>query len=413
MGSQVSKKGLGAVLPLFLVIFIDGMGLGIIFPILNPVFLDPVHGILSASATEATRTFFYGLTLFMFPLCMFFGTPVLGDMSDSSGRKKVLLICLLGAAIGYGVSAVGISTDCLFLLLLGRVVAGFTAGSQPVAQAAIIDVAPDDKKALYLSWLMFPAALGFVAGPLLSGYLADPKLVSWFSLSTPLYFAVIVSLLNALYLVFAYHDVRQTTGKAQLVLHRALGLFVGAFKDPNVRLLSIAYVGMGFGWGTYFQYVSLYLTQNFHYNGQFLGLFMGVIGLGFAIGFIFLTGYVVKYLKLSMAVFICWVLSAIAILLSVEPSVSWPAWIAGFFIGALMATSYALVVTLYSQSVSKDRQGWVMGVAMSVVAFGFAVMSFLPSWLARFGAKVPLETSALLLFLAAFFMFMFYLLHKK
>ena len=247
-----------------------------------------MHGILSANANEATRTFFYGLTLLMFPLCMFFGTPVLGDMSDSRGRKKVLLICLFGATIGYCLSGVAISIGSLSLLLLGRVVAGFTAGSQPVAQAAIIDIAPPEKRALYLGWLMFPAALGFVAGPLLSGYLADSKLVAWFSLSTPLYFAAIISSLNAVYLICTYRDVRPATEKTKLMLHRAVGLFIAAFKSPDVRLLSIAFLGMGLGWGTYFQYVSLYLTQHFHYNGQMLGLFMGVIGVGFSIGFIFI-----------------------------------------------------------------------------------------------------------------------------
>lgn len=413
MTKQSSKYGLGPVLPLFLVIFIDGMGMGIIFPILNPVYMDPIHGILGAGVGEAMRTFLYGLTLFMFPLCMFFGTPILGDMSDSAGRKKILLFCLLGATLGYLISGVGVGVHSVLLLLLGRIVAGFTAGSQPVAQAAIIDVAPPEKRAQYLSWLMFPASLGFVAGPLLSGYLADSSLVSWFGLTTPLYFAAVVSLLNAIYLIFAFSDSKALTAKRKVVWHQALGLFVGAFKNRDIRLLSFAFLGMGLGWGTYFQYISLYLTQHYNYSGQTLGLFMGVLGLGFAVGFMFIIKYMMKYFKLSMGITLCWLISAIGMAITVGCDVVWPAWVIGFFIGIFMAVSYAGVLTLYSQSVPETHQGWVMGVAMSVVAFGFAVMSILPSWLSQFAVWVPLATAAVLMLISAALMWWFYLAHKK
>lgn len=413
MIKHAPKHGLSAVLPLFLVIFIDGMGMGIIFPILNPVYMDPIHGILSANASEAVRTFMYGLTLFMFPLCMFFSTPVLGDMSDSAGRKKILLFCLLGAALGYLVSGVGVAMHSVLLLLLGRVVAGFTAGSQPVAQAAIIDIAPPEKRAQYLSWLMFPASLGFVAGPLLSGYLADSRLVSWFGLTTPLYFAAIISLLNAIYLVFAFFDTKALSAKRKVVLHQALGLFLGAFKNRDIRILSLAFLSMGLGWGTYFQYISLYLTQHFHYSAQTLGLFMGVIGLGFAIGFIAIIKYMVKYFKLSSGISLCWLVSAIGVAVTVMCVASWPAWIMGFFVGIFMAVSYAGTLTLYSQSVGEEHQGWVMGVAMSVVAFGFAVMSIVPSWLSQLASWVPLVTSSVLLLIAAILMAWFYWVHRK
>ena len=154
---------LRAVLPLFLVIFIDAMGLAIMFPILTPIFMNlHVHGgILAAGASLLVRNIFYGVTLCIFPLFMFFGTPFLGDLSDHIGRKKVLIICLLGATVSYFLSGLSVDFKVVWLLLVSRAVAGFTAGSQPIAQAAIIDVSPPDKKALNLSLLLFPAALGF------------------------------------------------------------------------------------------------------------------------------------------------------------------------------------------------------------------------------------------------------------
>lgn len=411
--ASTEKPSLNAILPLFLVLFIDGMGMGIIFPILNPVYMDPVHGILGAHASIALRDFLYGFTLFVFPICMFFGTPILGDLSDSAGRKKVLLICLLGAAIGYALSALGLAIESVTLLILGRVVAGFTAGSQPVAQAAIIDVAPPDKKAQYLSLLMFPVSLGFVGGPLLSGYLADPTLVSWFTLRTPLYFACIISVLNALYLVVGFKDVRKATGNINIVWHKAISLFIGAFRNQDIRLLSLAFFIFSLGWGIYFQYVSLYLTQRFNYSGQMLGLFMGVLGLGFAFGFIFVIKYMVKWFKLSLGIFLAWVIATIAVLITVLPVVSWPAWLMAFLLGSFVAGSYSGILTLYSNTVSEDRQGWVMGVAMSVIALGFGIMSLVPNWLQQLASWVPLATSSALFAIAAVLILIFYVKHRK
>lgn len=398
------RSTLSAVLPLFLVLFIDGMGLGIIFPILNPIYMDPIHGILGATTTEAARAFYYGLTLFVFPACMFFATPILGDLSDSIGRKKVLLICLLGAASSYFITAMGVYFHAALLIIIGRMVAGFTAGSQAVAQAAIIDVAPADKKALYLGWLMLPVSFGFVAGPLISGYMADANLVSWFNLTTPLYFACLFSLCNALYLLFAFTNPRAAAGQVKLKLHQAVGLFLVAFKHPKMRILSLAYLAMNLGWAVYFQYVSFYLMQHFNYNGQMLGLFMGTLSLGFALGFTLTTKYLFKYFSYVKGVALSWFIAAIGVVVTVAPPVAWPAWFAAILIGLFIAPSYSGILTLYSHTVDETRQGWAMGVASSVGAVGFAIMSIVPSWLSQLAAWVPLTCGAIFLLICAIIM---------
>ncbi len=73
-------------------------------------------------------------------ICWFFGAAILGDLSDSVGRKKSLMICLIGAFLGYLLSAIAIAFHNFWFLILGRIIAGFTSGSQPIAQAAIVDI---------------------------------------------------------------------------------------------------------------------------------------------------------------------------------------------------------------------------------------------------------------------------------
>lgn len=402
---------LKSILPLFLVLFIDGMGLGIIFPILNPVYMDISQGILSPDASLMLRNFLYGLTLFVFPFGMFFGTPILGDMSDVAGRKKVLLICLIGAMIGYFLSAIGLECKMVWLLILGRLIAGFTAASQSVAQAAIIDIAPENKKAQYIGFLMFPVALGFVAGPLLSGYLSDSQLVSWFTLTTPLYFAAFLSLLNAVYLYASFHDPKPMHGRLTFKLHRGVTLFISAFQHPGIRGLAICFLFMALAWSCYFQFVSLYLTQYYHYTAQHLGLFMSLLGLGFAVGLTYLVKYLSRYNPATM-IYRCWAISIILIFITVLPTTDWPAWIVAAPIAALMSCSYSLILGLFSNQVGPEHQGFVMGVSMSVIAFGFAIMSIIPVLLVGFSSGLPLELGGCLLIIAALCMYVYASKHQ-
>src|SRR3990167_614792 len=107
---QQQYPGLKAILPLLLVVFIDALGMAIIFPILNPIFMSAT-GILPADTSMHVRNMWYGITLCMFPLAVFIGTPILGDLSDSIGRKKILLICLVGIGTSYILSGFSLLMD--------------------------------------------------------------------------------------------------------------------------------------------------------------------------------------------------------------------------------------------------------------------------------------------------------------
>lgn len=131
---------------LLLVIAIDSMGYGFIFPVLTPIFLHGHNALTPAGMTPAESWFLFGLIVALYPLFMLFGAPILGDLSDRIGRKKVLLICLIGTMIGYIIAGIGISSGLLSLLIIGRVIDGATAGTLPMAQAAIADISVDSKK---------------------------------------------------------------------------------------------------------------------------------------------------------------------------------------------------------------------------------------------------------------------------
>src|SRR5262249_44495057 len=149
--------------------------------------------------------------IYMF--CWFFGAALLGDYSDQVGRKKALMICLIGAFLSYLLSAFAVETQSLALLLVGRIVAGITAGSQSIAQAAIVDMSSPEHKARNLGTMLFAISLGFVFGPLAGGVLSDHSLLPIFTYAMPFYFAAGISFINAVLLFFLFKETFVQTQK--------------------------------------------------------------------------------------------------------------------------------------------------------------------------------------------------------
>lgn len=143
---------------LFLIVFVDLVGFGIVLPLLP----------LYANTFGATGTAIAVLVV-SYALSQFLLAPLWGKLSDRIGRRPVLLIGLLGSAASYILFAFAGS---LWMLLLSRVLAGVAGANVPVAQAYIADVTPQEKRASGMGLLGAAFGLGFVFGPALGGLLA-------------------------------------------------------------------------------------------------------------------------------------------------------------------------------------------------------------------------------------------------
>lgn len=387
---MTNKKSLGKVAPLFLVLFIDGMGLSLLFPIVNSMIIETSSHFIPHSTSLATREFLYGLVIGIYMICWFFGAAILGDLSDKTGRKKSLMICLIGACIGYVLAGVAVNVSSLGLLILGRIIAGFTAGSQPIAQAAIVDVSTPEHKARNIGFILFAVSMGFVLGPLIGGVLSDAKFVSWFNFSTPLYFAALLSLLNAFLLQVMFKETFIPSGRAKIVYSRAITIFISAFKHHKIRNLSLVMLIMIFGWANFYTFIPLYVHEVYHYGTLDQSYFMAVLGVGFAIGCGFLVDFCSRRYDNKNNVIWGGFISAFFILLMLLVPSRIAAWIFTVFVGAGVCVAYSIIISLFSDQVGPEEQGWVMGVTGSIMALCFGVASFLTGIIVAAGPRLPL-----------------------
>lgn len=167
----------------FLIVFLDLLGVGIIAP-LTPYI---VRDFDSSGTAVALLTLSYSAAQFL-------ATPVLGVLSDRLGRRRVLIPSILGSAAGYVLFA---TAGSLHLLLLSRIIDGATGGNISTAQAAIADVTPPRDRAKAYGLIGAAFGLGFLLGPTFSAVL------SMWGKYTPIWAAAGLSLFTAGLVYFA------------------------------------------------------------------------------------------------------------------------------------------------------------------------------------------------------------------
>ena len=137
---------------------LDAAGIGLIMPVL-PGLLRTLAG-----ADQVARH--YGVLLALYALMQFLCAPLLGALSDRHGRRPVLLASLAGAALNYAVMAVA---PALWVLYLGRAVAGLTGATGAVASSCIADLSRGEDRARRYGYLSACMGRGLIAGPVIGG----------------------------------------------------------------------------------------------------------------------------------------------------------------------------------------------------------------------------------------------------
>jgi DHA1 family tetracycline resistance protein-like MFS transporter len=169
---------------IFVTMFIDILGLGIVIPILPEL----IGELLGRDASTTGR--YLGVIVAVYALMQFLFAPVLGALSDRFGRRPIILISLFGFGIDYLIQGWAPSIGWLFL---GRFVAGIMGASITTANAYIADVSTPETRARNYGFVGVAFGLGFTLGPALGGVLGAVHL------RLPFFTAAALALINWLY----------------------------------------------------------------------------------------------------------------------------------------------------------------------------------------------------------------------
>lgn len=387
--------------PIFFTVFIDLIGVGIVIPILARLFLDADHGVMPGHVPESVRTITLGFLIASYPLAQFFGAPILGTLSDRFGRKKILIVSLIGTFIGYLLFASGIILKHLYLLFFSRILDGFTGGNISIAMSAIADISDAKSKAKNFGLIGMAFGLGFILGPYFGGKLSDPHLIGWFNYSTPFLFAALLCLINIGLVVIRFRETLTSRNQA-----RKINVFMGfknlakAWRMIHLRTMFIVVFFLTFGFNFFTQFFQVFLIDKFHYTQSQIGDLFGYIGLWIAATQgILIRSLAKKYAPPQILIWSCFCLAMVFPLLLI-PYKAYMLYFILPFISIFQGLSHPNSTAIISNLADKNIQGEILGINQSIQSLGMSLPPIIAGFIVSLNRNLPILVAGAMTLLA-------------
>jgi DHA1 family tetracycline resistance protein-like MFS transporter len=369
---------------IFLTVFIDLLGIGILIPVIPQLFANPLSSeyILPFGTAINQGYLLLGLLIAVYPIGQFLATPILGQLSDKYGRKKILGISLLGTSISYIVFAIAIVTKNIPLLFFSRFFDGITGGNISIAQAMIGDVSKPENRAKNFGMLGAAFGLGFIFGPFIGGKLSDPSVVSWFTSATPFYFAGILAFMNMLSVLFLVPETNKSLRMEPLTWGKSLSNIKKAMKMKGMSALFLTNF-LFFGGFTFFTtFFGVFLIQKFNFTQGNIGDFFAYVGIWSIFTQAVLTRRFAKKFTESQIVPYTLIGAGVLVLAYFLPTHSWELLLIPPFFSVCTGLTMANTNSLLSKASPPDQRGEIMGISASVQALAQSIPAILSGFIA-------------------------------
>jgi MFS transporter, DHA1 family, tetracycline resistance protein len=360
------------VLPIvFATLFLDMTSIGILFPIIASIFTDPTSpGFLLAGYPQQYWVLIAGIVTAVFGVMQFFAAPLLGELSDVYGRKRLLTLGVGVLAVSQILFGIGLTTLSLALVFIARAVGGFAAANFSIAQAAIADITEPKDRAKNFGLIGAAFGLGFIVGPLLGGYLAHLG-----GPAMPFWFAGFLGLVNMLSVYTFMPETKKvsTTEVKKFTLTKGLYNIRAAMHDTTVRHLYAANFLYMLGFSFFTTFSGIYLVARFGLSPADVGAYFGVIGVWIVIT----QGLLVRLLapRATERDVLRVTLLALPCALLAFPYM--PTYFAQmlfvFCIAIPQGLTMANISALVSKSVPADKQGAALGINSSLIALSAGI----------------------------------------
>lgn len=389
----------GSLLPIFVTVFLDMLGVGIIIPVIPALFFEPSSNFFEPSVSHAFRSITYGLLIAAFPFMQFFGAPMLGALSDRFGRKPLLMVSLAGTMTGYLLFAYAVSIQNLPLLFASRMLPGFFGGNISIVYAVIADVSDEKSRPKNFGLVGMSFGLGFILGPSLGGVLADDSVVSWFGPETPFLFTSALTLLN---IGLVWHWFKETIiSRRQTPLNPFQGVrnIAKSFSIPRLRTIFTVVLLLSLGFSFFTQFFSVLLIEKFSYSEKDIGFLFAWVGLWLVIT----QGVFVRKLSkvadpkniLSFSILAL----GLSLLILLVPGQSY--WF--YFLNPFVAISQGItspnLTTVVSVQAGAEHQGEVLGINQSMLSLGQIIPPLIAGYLNTISGSLPILAAGVIVIL--------------
>ena len=357
---------------IFLTVFVNLVGFGIIIPLL------PFY-----AQTFGASPLVIGLLFASFSLSQLLATPALGVLSDRWGRRPVLIFSLLGTVVSFAMLALAQS---LLMLFAARIIDGLSGGNITTARAYIADVTEPHERAKAYGMLGAAFGLGFIVGPALAG------VFSHISYTAPIWAAAAVTVIATAMAWFWLPETVHRGSAATMSPWRALP---DVFSRRQIRPLLMADFLYWASFSVCNTTFALFASRRFGFDVAQTGYVLAAFGFLGVIVQVGMVGPIVRALGVRRTFLLGLVIAGIGwAMVGMSHSLA-------VFLAALVPAGIgvglcnAALITLVSHAASKEEQGKVQGAAGALESLGRTIG---PVWgngaLQRFGEASPYASAA-------------------
>ncbi len=381
--------------PLLLLAFLDYMGMVMVAAILPTILFDST--MLPPAWGEKARITLLGFYLALFPLGQFFGSAKLGRLSDTYGRRPILLATTLLTAIAFFISALSLLFSSVILLFTGRLLAGVFAANIAVAQAALSDMSSVSDKMRNMTSIQTAIGLGFIIGPGVGSASAKISFLGGPSYATPFYLTALFFGIAFLSIYFFFPETARPPTNA-IKKESLFTELIEPYTNPLLRMPFIIWSAYACGWTLCGTFLPAYLTENFKTID--VGIFLTIMGFTYTFSQFFVVRKVASLVTAKAMVKIPLFVMALSYTALPFAKTS-----VGLHIGTslnVIALSFVMpgLITAISNFESNENQGKIMGSISSIRALASIVVTIAGAYLARISLAAPLFGGGILLLIS-------------
>ncbi|MBP2000217.1 DHA1 family multidrug resistance protein-like MFS transporter [Paenibacillus shirakamiensis] len=348
----------GALLLLMLNIFLIFTGIGLVVPIM-PQYMNTLH--ISGSTV--------GLLVAAFSLTQLLCSPFAGKLSDTWGRKKMIVL-------GMGVFAVsellfGIATDSL-LLYLSRMLGGVGAAMiMPAVMAYTADMTSNEERAKGMGLINAAITTGFIIGPGIGGYLAV------FGIRAPFYAAAVAGAFAGLLSLFILPESKPQISEQPVVTKKEgtqkkqpgmIAQLLLSYKEPYFFSLIIVFV-MTFGLSNYETVFGLFVDHKFGFTAKDIAFIITFGSIAGAVVQLTVFGWILNRFGEKRVITTCLLLCGVFVLLTLLVNVFWMIVVVTFIVFLAIDILRPAISTQMSK-MAEQQQGFVAGLNSAYTSLG-------------------------------------------
>jgi MFS family permease len=379
---------------LMLVTLFGTIGIALPYPVLAPYFLDYPANNLTRFMGIHPKTLL-GISLATYPLGMLIGSNYLGALSDFYGRKKILVMTLTVAVLGYALTAFAIWQESFITFVLARFLTGLCEGNISIARAIAADLHPQLNRTKAFSMLYTASYAGWMIGPILGGFLMVYGVAQVFLLAG---IGLLLSL-GLVVLLIKQDKITTTTHDIKSILRHQHSFSL--FKHKEVIPLFLFYFIYCIGLTAFYNFFPVWFVDYFHADGRTIS--MATISLN--IMMIVCSIFVVAWLQEKLGHYYSMLFFGLllSLMLFIQPFASLSqSYLIFAGIGGAIAIVNGMFPSLLSEKFGHLGQGKVMGLQVSIFCLTNVLTSIFGGQLAIFDSRYVLLFGAFMVLLSIF-----------